>query len=113
MTDKIGKDLSQCIQEEQFGRIPSEERAAAEGVQVEADPLPNPLQEAEERRLRGVQEDHSAQEPHHATQEGDEEAARDANHGRHEEDEECDFGSCSNASNEEIGPATSCQSSDC
>ena len=84
------------LQEEQVRRVPPGERAAAEGVQVEADPLPHPLQEADEGRLhrRGVQEGHSARGPHHATQEGDEEAARDGNHGRHEEDaapEECDF----------------------
>merc|ERR1711879_1072698 len=41
----------------------------------------------EEGRLhrRGVQEGHSARGPHHATQEGDEEATRDGGHGRHEE----------------------------
>merc|ERR1712115_719998 len=45
------------------------------------------LQEAEEGRLhrRGLQEGHSARGPHHATQEGDEEATRDGDHGRHEE----------------------------
>ena len=61
------------LQEEQVRRVPPGERAAAEGVQVEADPLPHPLQEAEEGRLhrRGVQEGHSARGPHHATQEGE------------------------------------------
>merc|ERR1711974_236106 len=73
--------------EEQVRRVPPGERAATEGVQVEADPLPHPLQEAEEGRLhrRGVQEGHSARGPHHATQEGDEEATRDGGHGRYEE----------------------------
>ena len=60
--------------EDYGGDAHSEERAAAEGVQVE---------EAEEGRLhrRGVQEGHSVRELHHATQEGDKEAARDGNHG--------------------------------
>ena len=68
------------LQEEQVRRVPPGERAAAEGVQVEADPLPHPLQEAEEGRLhrRGVQEGHSARGPHHATQEGDEGPPREA-----------------------------------
>ena len=61
------------LQEEQVRRVPPGERAATEGVQVEADPLPHPLEEAEEGRLhrRGVQEGHSARGPHHATQEGE------------------------------------------
>ena len=64
--------INMSLQEEQVRRVPPGERAAAEGVQVEADPLPDPLQEAEEGRLhrRGVQEGHAARGQNHATQEG-------------------------------------------
>ena len=64
--------ICDTFQEEQVCGVAPGERAAVEGVQVEADPLPHPLQEAEEGRLlrRGVQEGHAARGQNHATQEG-------------------------------------------
>ena len=60
-------------QEKQVCRVSTGECAAVEGVQVETDPVPNPLKKDEEGRLIcwGLQEGYTARGAHHASQEGE------------------------------------------